>query len=186
MLFRSELVKLIQAKIKTAQDRQKSYADLKRRPVEFEVGDKVFLRVSPSKGVMRFGIKGKLSPKYIGLYDIVGRVGNVAYRLELPTELERVHNVFHVSQLRKYISDPSHVIERESVTLNDTLAYVEEPEKILDTKVRTTRNKEIRMVKVQWKNHGREEATWELEGEMRKSYPSLFEDMDVDSSVPRA
>ena len=116
----------------------------------------------------------------------MGRVGNVAYRLELPTELERVHNVFHVSQLRKYISDPSHVIEQESVNLDDTLAYVEKPEKILDTKVRATRNKEIRMVKVQWKNHGLEEATWELEGEMRKSYPSLFEDMDVDSSVPRA
>ena len=110
----------------------------------------------------------------------------MAYRLELPTGLERVHNVFHVSQLRKYISDPSHVIEQESVTLDDTLSYVEKPEIILNTKVRATRNKEIRMVKVLWKNHGLEEATWELEDEMRKSYPSLFEQVNLVRAVPRA
>ena len=96
-------MQFIQVKIKAAQDRQKSYADQKRRDENYEVGKKVLLKVSPMKGVMRFGKKGKLSPKFIGPYEILARVGKVAYRLDLPNNLERVHNVFHVSQLRRYV-----------------------------------------------------------------------------------
>ena len=104
----TDKVKVIQERMKAAQSRQKSYADQRRRPLEFRVGDHVFLRVSPTKGIARFGKAGKLSLRYIGPYPITQRVGEVAYQLELPTELQRVHNVFHVLQLRKYISDPSH------------------------------------------------------------------------------
>ncbi|XP_057533078.1 uncharacterized protein LOC130810976 [Amaranthus tricolor] len=107
--------------MKAAQDRQKSYADLRRKPLAFEVGDKVLLKVSPMKGVMRFGKKGKLSPKYIGPYEILERIGTVAYRSTLPPELSKVHDVFHVSQLRRYISDPSHVIPTESVEVEPNL-----------------------------------------------------------------
>ncbi|KAL4291724.1 hypothetical protein GQ457_14G015070 [Hibiscus cannabinus] len=114
----TEKVKLICDQLKIASDRQKSYVDLKCREIEYVVGDRVFLKVSPWKKVMRFGRKGKLSPRYIGPYEIVERVGSVAYRLLLPPELERIHDVFHVSMLRKYRSDPSHVMPVEEIELN--------------------------------------------------------------------
>ncbi|XP_019157355.1 PREDICTED: uncharacterized protein LOC109153914 [Ipomoea nil] len=146
-----------------AQDRQKSYADLGRKPAEFSVGEKVWLKVSPTRGVMRFGKKGKLSARFIGPYDILERVGNLAYRLALPMELERVHNAFHVSQLKKYVHNPSHVISPEVVPLDGTMSYEERPFRILDFKTRETRRKSVKMVKVWWSHHGVEEATWELE-----------------------
>ena len=167
-------VRMIQARIQAAQDRQKSYADLKRREEEFEVGDKVLLKVSPMKGVMRFGKKGKLSPKYIGPYEILARVGKVAYRLALPMELEKVHNVFHISQLRRYVPDATHILQPEIIELDSALTDVERPVKILDTKVRSTRNKEVRIVKVLWRNQNSEEQTWEAEDAMRQKYPDLF------------
>lgn len=167
-------VKLIQDKIKVSQDRQKSYADLKRRDEEYEVGEMVLLKISPMKGVMRFGKKGKLSPKYIGPYKILDKVGKVAYRLDLPNELSKVHNVFHVSQLRRYNPDVSHVLQPETLELDETLTYEERPVKVLDRKVRSTRNKDVKIVKVLWSNHKTEEATWEAEEEMRKKYPDLF------------
>ncbi|XP_074265877.1 uncharacterized protein LOC141588329 [Silene latifolia] len=170
-----EQIQVIRQKMKAAQDRQKSYADLRRSDIEFEVGDKVLLKVSPMRGVMRFGKRGKLSPKFIGPYEILNRVGEVAYRLALPPALDRVHNVFHVSQLRKYVSDPSHVIEPETVQLNESLTYEEVPKEILDHKVRSTRNGETRLVKVLWSHHNVEEATWEAEAAMRERYPQLFE-----------
>jgi len=169
-----EQIRVIRQKMKTAQDRQKSYADLRRRAIEFEVGDKVLLRVSPMKGVMRFGKKGKLSQKFIGPYEILDRIGEVAYRLALPPCLAKVHNVFHVSQLRKYLSDPSHVIAPETIELDDSLTYEEIPIKILDRKVRKTRRTETSIVKVLWTNHTTEEATWEAEDKMREKYPHLF------------
>ncbi|GKV48019.1 hypothetical protein SLEP1_g54860 [Rubroshorea leprosula] len=123
----TEKVKLIQQRLKVAQDRQKSYADNRRRPLEFEVGDRVFLKVSPTKGVYRFGLKGKLSLRYIGPFEILERVGEVAYRIALPPELSNVHNVFHVSVLRKYEPDPSHVINYEPLELKEDLNYTEQP-----------------------------------------------------------
>ena len=167
-------VKLIQEKMKAAQDRQKSYADSKRREEEYQVGEKVLLKISLMKGVMRFGKKGKLSPKYIGPYEIIQRVGKVAYKLDLPNELERVHNVFHVSQIRKYIPDVTHVLQPEVIEMDENLTYEERPIKILDSKVRSTRNKDVRIVKVLWSNHNTEEATLEAEEDMRKHYPDLF------------
>ena len=106
-----EKVKLIRKRMQAAQNRQKSYADVRRRELEFQVGDHVFLKVSPTKGVRRFGIKGKLSPRYVGPFEILERIGVVAYRLALPPSLDKVHNVFHVSMLRKCLSDPDQLVE---------------------------------------------------------------------------
>ena len=106
----SEKVKVVRDNLKKARDKQKSYADNRRRDLQFEIGDRVFLKISPWKGVLRFGRLGKLSPRFIGPYEIVSKVGPVAYRLKLPPELSRIHDTFHVSMLRKYIPDPSHVL----------------------------------------------------------------------------
>ncbi|XP_074300558.1 uncharacterized protein LOC141631836 [Silene latifolia] len=136
--------------MRAAQDRQKSYADLRRSDIEFAVGDKVLLKVSPMRGVVRFGKRGKLSQKFIGPYKILNRVGEVAYRLALFPALDRVHNVFHVSQLRKYVSDPSHVLEADMIKLDDALTYVETPKEILDRKIKKTRRGETALAKVLW------------------------------------
>ncbi|XP_075516224.1 uncharacterized protein LOC142551066 [Primulina tabacum] len=131
----ADVVAVIRERMKTAQSRQKSYADVHRRPLQFEVGDHVFLKIAPLKGVMRFGKKGKLSPRFIGPFEILDRVGDRAYRLALPPDLDRVHNVFHVSMLRKYIANPSHVLRHEPLDLTPNLTYQENPVKILDHKV---------------------------------------------------
>ena len=170
----ADQVKMIRERLKAAQDRQKSYADLKRRPDEFAVGDFVLLRVSPMKVVMRFGKRGKLSPKFIGPYEITEKVGKVAYRLALPNELGKVHDVFHISQLKRYVPDKSHVLDPEPLDLDENLSYEEKPIKILDSKVRSTRRKDIKMVKVLWANQRTQEATWETEDSMREKYPHLF------------
>ena len=169
-------VQLIQARMKAAQDRQKSYADRKRRKLEFAVGDKVLLKVSPTRGITRFGKGGKLNPKYIGPFEILERVGEVAYRLALPPNLSRVHNVFHVSQLRPYIPDASHVIQHEPLQLQEDLSYREQPVRILGYKEKILRNRTIPLVKVLWSNHTSEEATWETEQDMKTKYPYLFEE----------
>ncbi|KAL5561714.1 hypothetical protein UlMin_031461 [Ulmus minor] len=111
------------------------------------------------KGVMRFGKKGKLSPWYIGPFEILERIGKVAYRLALPPELSSVHNIFHVSMLRKYISDPSHVLEYEPIEVHEDLSYEEQPVQILDRKDKILRSKVISLVKVLWRNYKVEEAT---------------------------
>nr|XP_048324630.1 uncharacterized protein LOC125420984 [Ziziphus jujuba var. spinosa] len=168
-------VNIIRAKLKAAQDRQKSYADVRRKDLEFEVGDRVFLKLSPWKGVLRFGKRGKLSPRYIGPYEIVERIDPVAYRIDLPEELSRVHNVFHISILRKHILDPSHVLETPEFELWDDLSYEEQPVQILGREEKRLRNKTIALVKVLWINHLVEEATWEREDQMRSQYPYLFQ-----------
>ncbi|KAL0410911.1 UNVERIFIED_CONTAM: Retrovirus-related Pol polyprotein from transposon [Sesamum latifolium] len=160
--------------LKAAQDRQKSYIDKHRREMEYEVGDKVFLKVSPWKGILRFGRQGKLSPRYIGPYEIIERIGPLAYRLALPMELSQIHDVFHVTMLRRYRSDPSHVIREPEIEISEELMYMEEPTEILDRSVRKLRNKEIPMVKVRWTHHSPREATWEVEAYMREKYPYLF------------
>ena len=123
---------------------------------------------------MRFGKRGKLSPRYIGPFEILEKVGKVAYRLALPPDLSSVHNVFHVSMLKKYVPDPTHVLEHEPIEVHEDLAYEEQPVQILDRKEKTIRNKAIPLVKVLWRNHKVEEATWEREDEMRAKYPHLF------------
>ncbi|WMV09620.1 hypothetical protein MTR67_003005 [Solanum verrucosum] len=127
------------------------------------------------KGVMRFGKKGKLSPRYIGPYRIAKRIGNVAYELELPQELEAVHPVFHISMLKKCICDPSLILPTESIRIKDNLSYEEVPVQILDRQVRRLRMKEVASVKVLWRNQFVEEATWEAEEDMKKRYPHLFQ-----------
>ena len=121
----AEKVALIKRRLETAASRQKSYADPKRRDVEFQVGDYVFLKVSAMKGVMRFGKKGKLAPRYIGPFEILERIGMVAYRLALPPDMSQVYPMFHVSMLRKYISDRSPVLQPQSVEVNEDLMYDE-------------------------------------------------------------
>ena len=127
----TDKIELIRSRLKAAQDRQKSYADLKRKDIEFDVGDKVFLKISPWKGIVRFGKRGKLSPRIIGPYEIVERIGPVAYRLALPPELSQVHDVFHISLLRRYRSDPSHILKQQPIELKKDLSYAEELVEIL-------------------------------------------------------
>ena len=152
-------IKVIRDRLKIAQDRQKSYANTRSRDLVFEVGDMVFLRISPWKGVLRFGKRGKLSPRYIGPYKIVERIGEVAYRLELPSDLDRIHDGFHVSMLRKYIPDPSHVLTEQPVEIQENLTYEEEPVQILDRREQVLRSKTIPLVNVLWRSHIVEEAT---------------------------
>ena len=169
-----EKVKVVCDNLKIARDRQKSYVDNRRRYLQFGIGDRVFLNISPWKGVLRFGKRGKLSSRYIGPYEIVSKVGPVAYKLKLPPELSRIHDTFHVSMLRKYISDPSHVLREQPVQLKENLTYEEMPVQIVDHKEQVLRSKVIPLVKVLWKNHEREAATWEPKAQMRRQYPQLF------------
>ena len=118
-------MKMIREILKEATNRQKSYADMRRKDIRYEIGEKVFLKVSPWKKVMRFGKNGKLSPRFIRSYEVIEKVGPVAYRLALPRELEKIHNVFHVSMLRRYRSDPSHVVSLETIELRSDLTYEE-------------------------------------------------------------
>ena len=169
-------VNVIRARLKVAQDRQKSYVDKRRKDLEFVVEDRVFLGLSPWKGVVRFGKRGKLSARYIGPFEIVERIGPVAYRLDLPKEFSRVHNVFHISMLRNYISDLSHVLETPDFDLRDDLSYEEQPVQILGREKKKLRNKTISLMKVLWRNHLVEEVTWERENQMRSQYSHLFHD----------
>ncbi|KAG8486790.1 hypothetical protein CXB51_020298 [Gossypium anomalum] len=169
-------IKVIRNRIKEATDRQKSYADLKRKDIEYAVGDMVFLKVSPWKKILRFGKKGKLSPRFIGPYRIVKRIGPVAYQLELPPELHRIHDVFHVSMLRRFRSDPTHNIPVAEIEVQSDLTFEEKPVQILDRDVKVLRRKSVPLVKVLWRNHGKEEATWETEKAMRQhvSFPHPY------------
>ncbi|KAJ0661910.1 putative nucleotidyltransferase, Ribonuclease H [Helianthus annuus] len=170
----NEKVDLAKQKLKEARSRQKSYADRHRRELEFAPGDHVFLKVSPRKGVHRFGLKGKLSPRFIGPFEVLERVGEVAYRIALPPSLSHVHNVFHVSTLRGYNYHPLHVVEYPLHKIQEDLSCEEEAETILEREERIMRRKTIPFVKVLWKNHSEREATWELEDSIRERYPHLF------------
>ncbi|XP_070023238.1 uncharacterized protein [Nicotiana sylvestris] len=170
-----EKVKIIKERLKTAQSRQNSYSDVRRRDLEFKEDDWVFLKVSPMKGIMRFGKKGKLSPGYVRPYTIIQRIGQVAYKLELPPEMSLIHPVFHVSMLRNVVGDPSTIVLVETIEVNEELLYEEVPIAILDRQVQKLRNKEIASVKVLWRNPQVEEATWEAEDEMKRKYPHFFE-----------
>ncbi|GJW49228.1 putative reverse transcriptase domain-containing protein [Tanacetum coccineum] len=138
---------------KAARDRQKSYADLKRKPMEFQVGDKVMLKVSPWKGVARFGKWGKLNPRYVGPFKVLEKVGEVAYKLELPEELSRVHNTFHVSNLKKCYADEPLVVPLDGLHFDDKIQFVEEPVEIVDHKVKWLEQSRIPLVKVRWNSN---------------------------------
>jgi len=173
----TEKIRIIKKRMKAVQSRQKGYADQRQRLLEFAEGDKTFLKVSSMKGVMCIGRRNKLSPRYVGPFEILERIGPLAYRLALPPEMEKVHNVFHVSQLRKYISDPNHVLKYSPLQIQEDLSYTVEPVQILDRKQRQLRNKMIPLIKVLWRSQNIEETTWEPEEEMRKSHPLLFQGM---------
>ncbi|GJT43957.1 putative reverse transcriptase domain-containing protein [Tanacetum coccineum] len=170
----TERIIQIKQRIQTARDRQKSYADLKRKPMEFQVGDKVMLKVSPWKGVVRFGKRGKLNPRYVGPFKVLKKVGAVAYKLELPQELSRVHNTFHVSNLKKCYSDDPLVVPLEGLQVDDKLHFVEEPVEIMDREVKQLRRSRVPIVKVRWNSRRGPEFTWEREDQFRKKYPHLF------------
>ncbi|XP_017632662.1 uncharacterized protein LOC108475186 [Gossypium arboreum] len=159
--------RLIRDRLKAASDRQKSYADLKRHEIEYFVRDFVFLKVSPWKRVQRFGRKDKLSLRFIGLYRILKRVGPVAYQLELPPELNRIHDVFYVSMLRRYHSNPTHVVSVEEIEVRPDLTFEEDLVQKLDRNVMVLRRKSIPLFKVLLRNHITEEAPWEQKDSMR-------------------
>ena len=168
-----------------AQDRQKKYANLKRNEKAFDVGEKVLLKVSPWKGVIRFGKRSKLNPRYIGPFEILRKVGSVSYQLALPPDLQHIHDVFHVSLLKVYKTDNRHVLNYEPVNIQPDLTYEEQPIEIVDSKIQELRNKRVKLVKVIWRNQAVEEATWELEEEMRKNYPELFStNRDSEDGIP--
>ncbi|WVZ69566.1 hypothetical protein U9M48_018337 [Paspalum notatum var. saurae] len=167
-------VRMIRENLRIAQTRQKSYADNRRRDLEFAVGDYVYLKVSPIRGLRRFKVKGKLAPRYIGPFKIIDRKGEVAYQLELPDRLSGVHDVFHVSQLKKCLRVPEEQLQEDELNVQDDLTYTEYPVQILETAERTTRNRVIKMCKVKWSHHTAEEATWEREDDLRADYPELF------------
>jgi hypothetical protein len=142
--------------------------------MEFKESDHVYLKVSPLRGMRRFKVKGKSSPRYIGPFRVFRRVGEMTYQLELLDNLSDVHNVFHVSQLKKCLRVPEEQLPMEDLSVQDDLTYAEYPSKILDTLTRVTRNKVIKMCKVQWSHHGEDEATWEREEELCIDFPHLF------------
>ena len=156
--------------------RQKSYADVGRQSLEFEVGDHVFLKVMPKIGVVRFGKRGKLSPRFIGPFKILERVGTVAYRLALPPSMSGVHEVFHVSMLQRYTPNPAHVVDWGEIEVDTDRTFEEGPVCIMDSRDQVLRRKTMRLVRVLWQHRGVEESTWEGEDTMRATYPFLFKD----------
>ena len=172
----SEKVGLIHKLLLTAQSWQKSNIDRRCRPLEFEVGDHVFLMVMPKRGVVRFGMRGKLASRYIRPFEVVERVGTVAYMLALPSSLSSVHGVFHVSMLRKYTPDPAHVVDWREITVDTDGTFEEGPVCILYSRDQVLRLKTVRLVKVLWQHRGVEKATSEREDTIRATYPFLFED----------
>jgi hypothetical protein len=156
-----EGVAQIKDNLRIAQSRYKSYADKRRREHEFTMGDFVYLKVSLLHGTVRFHVKGKLAPRFVGPYKICKRIGKLAYKLELPEKLAGVHPVFHVSQLRKCLRVPDEVVLTDTLDIQDTLEYKEHPIRIVGRDTKETRSKTIPMCKVQWSNHTEREATWE-------------------------
>ena len=156
-----EKVRVTQQRLKAANDRQKLYADRKRKDIKYEVGDKVILKVSPWRKILHFGNKGKLSLRFIEPYEIFERIGPATYRLALPPQLAKLHNVFHVSMLRRYRSDESHILLVQDVQVQSDFSFDEEPKSILAHEVKKLRNKQVPLVKILWQHHGVEKATWD-------------------------
>ncbi|GJZ78163.1 putative reverse transcriptase domain-containing protein [Tanacetum coccineum] len=179
----TERIVQIKQRMQAARDRQKSYADLKRKPMEFQVGDKVMLKVSPWKGVIHFGKRGKLNPRYVGPFKVLGKVGEVAYKLELPEELSRVHNTFHVSNLKKCYAEEPLAVPLDGLHFDDKLQFVEEPVEIMDREVKRLKRSRIPLIKVRWNSKRGPEFTWEREDQFKKKYPHLFTDSTAHSAA---
>ncbi|GJS21332.1 hypothetical protein Tco_0449964 [Tanacetum coccineum] len=164
----------IKERLKTARYHQKSYADKRRKPLEFNVGDRVLLKVSPWKGVVRFGKKEKLAPRYVGPFEIVERVGPVAYRLRLPQELSCIHDTFHVSNLKKCLADSDLQVPLEEIKIDDKLYFIEEPVEVVDREVKKLKRSWIPIIKICWNSRRGAEFTWEWEDQFKAKYPYLF------------
>jgi hypothetical protein len=167
-------VHMVRENLRVAQLRQKSYVDHRRRELSFEVGDFVYLNVSPMRGLRHFKVRGKLAPRFIGPFMILEKRDEVAYQLELPPQLSDVHYVFYVSQLKKYLCVPEEQIPMKDLDAKEDLSYQEYPIKILEMSERVTRNKRVKMCKVQWSHHTEEKATWEREEELKTEFSSFF------------
>ncbi|GJY27748.1 putative reverse transcriptase domain-containing protein [Tanacetum coccineum] len=179
-LIRETTKKIVQIKnrLLTAHNHQKSYADRRTKPLEYVVGDMVLLKVSPWKGAVRFGKCGKLSPRYIGPFKILARVGPVAYTLELPEELKGIHSTFRVSNLKKCLAKGDIVVPIDEIQLDGKLHMIEEPVEILDREVKRLKQSRIPIVKVRWNSQRGPEFTWECEDQIKKKYPHLFTSKD--------
>jgi hypothetical protein len=169
-----EKVQRIIHNLKQAQARQKSYADKRRKPLYFQFEDYVYLKVLPMKGVSRFGVKEKLAPQYIGPFPIHEQCGPVAYRIQLPETLPAVHNVFHVSHLKKCLWVPNRTVEVTDVALQPDLTYSEHPIQILDQKNRINRRGTLKFYKIQWNQQTEDEATWETQDFLEKNLPGFL------------
>nr|GEY97614.1 putative reverse transcriptase domain-containing protein [Tanacetum cinerariifolium] len=170
----TEKIVQIKSRIQAARDRQKSYANVRQKPLEFQVGDKVMLKVSPWEGVIRFGKRGKLNPRYIGPFKILAKVRTVAYRLELPEQLSRVHSTFYVSKLKKCMADEPLAIPLDEIQVDKKLNFIEEPIEIMHREVKRLKQSRILIVKVCWNYRRGPKFTWEREDQMQKKYPYLF------------
>ncbi|GKD62446.1 hypothetical protein Tco_1299955, partial [Tanacetum coccineum] len=168
--IRDTTEKIVQIKncLLAARSRQKSYADRRLNPLEFEVGDMVLLKVSPWKGAVRFRKRRMLSPRYLGSFKIVARVGLVAYMLELPEELKGIHSTFHVSNLKKCLAEGDVVVPTKEIQLDDKLHMIEELVEIVDREVKRLNQSQIPIVKVRWNSQRGPEFTWECEDQIKK------------------
>ncbi|GJT51777.1 putative reverse transcriptase domain-containing protein [Tanacetum coccineum] len=173
----TEKISQIKDRFKAARNRQKSYDDKRRKPLEFSVGDYVLLKVSPWKCVVRFGKKGKLAPRFVGPFEIVEKVGPVAYRLDLPEESNGVHDTFHVSNLKKCLAYPPLQVPFHEIRVDAKLNFVEEPVEILEREFKKLKRSRIFIVKVRWNSKRGPEFTWEREDQMKLKYPHLFSDV---------
>ncbi|GJW07528.1 putative reverse transcriptase domain-containing protein [Tanacetum coccineum] len=179
-MIRETTKKIVQIKnrLLTDRSRQKSYADRRTKPLEFEIDDMVLLKVSPWKGVVRFGKHKKLSPRYIGPFKILARVGPMAYTLELPEELKGIHSTFHVLNLKKCLAEGDIVIPMDEIQLDDKLHVIEEAVEIVDREVKRLKQSRIPIIKVYWNSQRGPKFTWEREDQIKKKYPHLFTSKD--------
>ncbi|GJY24503.1 hypothetical protein Tco_0398161 [Tanacetum coccineum] len=168
--LRNDVADLLRNNLDSNAYSRKSYANIRRKPLEFQVGDKVMLKVSPWKGIVRFGKRGKLNPMYVGPFKVIERVGTVAYKLELPQQLSRVHNTFYVSNLKKCLSDESLVILLEELRVDDKLHFMEKPIEVMDREIKQLKKGRIPIIKVRWNSRRGSEFTWEREDQFKKAF----------------